>query len=164
MDTIAFCIMPVHLGATDMTDAQIQSGMKALAARIVALEARVAELESAPARSTRKPKDVAEVAEYFKRHGLNGTADSEARRFFAFYDSKGWKVGKSPMVKWRSAAANWIEGKVQVEDAKPRKPQANVDYWIKVEDDGARRYWIRDGAKTAERFTDDAWREEVGLV
>lgn len=139
--------------------------MKRLAARIVALEARVAELESAPAKSTRKPKDVAEVAVYFKSHGLNGTADAEARRFFQFYDSKGWKVGKSPMVKWRSAAANWLEGKVQTDDAKPRKPETNVDYWIKVCDDGlARNFWIRDGVKTQEPFTTEGWKQEVGLL
>lgn len=147
-----------------MTDAQIQDGMKRLAARIVALEAKIAELESAPAKSTRKPKDVAEVAAYFKAHGLNGTADAEARRFFNFYSSKGWKVGKSPMTRWRNAAANWIEGKVQTEDAKPRKPQQNVDYWITVEDDGAHWYWIRDGVKTEERFTTDGWKQEVGLI
>lgn len=147
-----------------MTDEQIKSGMKALAARIVALETKVAELEAAPAKSTRKPKDVAEVAAYFKTHGLNGTADYEARRFFRFYDSKGWKVGKTPMVRWRSAAANWIEGKVQTDDAKPRKPQADIDFYIRVEADGARRYWIRDGVKTQEKFTDDAWKEEVGLA
>lgn len=138
--------------------------MKRLAARIVALEAKIAELESAPAKSTRKPKDVAEVAAYFKAHGLNGTADSEARRFFNFYECKGWKVGKSPMTRWRNAAANWIEGKVQTDDAKPRKPQADVDFYIRVEDDGARRYWIRDGVKTEEKFSDEAWKESVGLA
>lgn len=147
-----------------MTDEQIKSGMKVLAARIVALESRIQELESVPAKSTRKPKDVAEVAAYFKSHGLNGTADAEARRFFQFYDSKGWKVGKTPMVKWRSAAANWIEGKVQTDDAKPRKPQQGVDYWIKVEDDGAHWYWIRDGVKTQEKFTTEGWKEDVGLA
>ena len=31
----------------------------------------------------------------------------EASKFFNFYESKGWKVGKSPMVNWRSAMANW---------------------------------------------------------
>lgn len=148
-----------------MTDPAIKSAFKALAARIVALEAQVEELkETRPAANARKPKDIAEVAAYFKKKGLNGTADAEARRFFQYYDSKGWKVGLSPMIRWRMAAANWIDGKVLTDDAKPRKPETNVDYWIKVEDDGAHWYWIRDGVKTEERFTDDAWREEVGLA
>jgi hypothetical protein len=28
-------------------------------------------------------------------------------KFCAFYESKGWKVGKSPMKNWRAAAVNW---------------------------------------------------------
>jgi hypothetical protein len=33
--------------------------------------------------------------------------DTEAKKFWLFYDSKGWKVGKSPMVSWLSALAGW---------------------------------------------------------
>lgn len=32
----------------------------------------------------------------------------EAQKFFNFYDSKGWKVGKNKMEKWKSAASGWI--------------------------------------------------------
>jgi hypothetical protein len=28
-------------------------------------------------------------------------------KFCAFYESKGWKVGKNPMKNWRAAAVNW---------------------------------------------------------
>lgn len=37
-----------------------------------------------------------------------GSSRQEAERFWAFYESKGWKVGKNPMVKWRAAVAGWI--------------------------------------------------------
>lgn len=37
------------------------------------------------------------------------TASREANKFINFYESKGWKVGKSPMVQWRSSVANWVK-------------------------------------------------------
>ena len=45
------------------------------------------------------------------------STSDEAEKFYDFYESKGWKVGKAPMKKWQSAANNWIrrnkpEGKI----------------------------------------------------
>lgn len=31
-------------------------------------------------------------------------------RFYDFYESKGWKVGKNPMKDWRAAVRNWARG------------------------------------------------------
>ena len=31
----------------------------------------------------------------------------DAERFWNFYESKGWKVGKSPMKDWKAAISNW---------------------------------------------------------
>ncbi len=31
----------------------------------------------------------------------------EAEKFFNYYESNGWKVGKNPMKMWTAAAANW---------------------------------------------------------
>jgi hypothetical protein len=36
-------------------------------------------------------------------------AKIESDKFVNFYDSKGWKVGKTPMVSWKSAVANWMK-------------------------------------------------------
>ena len=36
-----------------------------------------------------------------------GLPEGECDRFFSFYESKGWKVGKSPMKLWTAALANW---------------------------------------------------------
>ena len=33
---------------------------------------------------------------------------AEADKFFDYYESNGWRVGKNPMKNWRSAAANWL--------------------------------------------------------
>ena len=35
-------------------------------------------------------------------------AKIESDKFVNFYDSKGWKVGKNAMKKWKSAVANWM--------------------------------------------------------
>jgi hypothetical protein len=35
-------------------------------------------------------------------------AKMESDKFINFFESKGWKVGKNPMVSWRSAVSNWI--------------------------------------------------------
>jgi hypothetical protein len=53
-----------------------------------------------------KPRDAEEVAEYCREKGL----DMDAERFFDWYASKGWKVGRDPMKDWRAAARNWARG------------------------------------------------------
>jgi uncharacterized protein YdaU (DUF1376 family) len=35
-------------------------------------------------------------------------AKIEAEKFFNYYESNGWKVGKNPMKNWRASANNWI--------------------------------------------------------
>jgi hypothetical protein len=36
-----------------------------------------------------------------------GLASLEAEKFWMYFDSKGWVVGKSPMKNWRSALSGW---------------------------------------------------------
>lgn len=36
-----------------------------------------------------------------------GLSDHEAQKFYYYYDAKGWMVGRTPMVQWRSAMAGW---------------------------------------------------------
>jgi hypothetical protein len=36
-----------------------------------------------------------------------GVETSEAEKFFNYYESNGWRVGKNPMKSWHGAAANW---------------------------------------------------------
>lgn len=42
---------------------------------------------------------------YFREHG--GT-EIEAEKFFDYYESNGWHVGKQKMKDWRAAVRNWI--------------------------------------------------------
>ena len=51
------------------------------------------------------PSDIETVA-YFE--SKNSSA-SEAEKFWLFYDSKNWMVGKSKMQKWKSSASGWIK-------------------------------------------------------
>ena len=60
----------------------------------------------APVKNARfHPPDIEDVKAYFAEKG--GT-DAQAERFFAYYESNGWRVGKNPMRKWKAAASGWI--------------------------------------------------------
>lgn len=37
----------------------------------------------------------------------NGMPDTEGQKFWFFYDSKNWLVGRTKMKQWRSAMAGW---------------------------------------------------------
>lgn len=72
-----------------------------------------------------KPK-VEEIEAYCKERSNS----VDAQHFFDYYESKGWKVGKSPMKDWKSAVRTWERnnfksgGKPIAEE--PPKPQFNV--------------------------------------
>ena len=58
----------------------------------------------APKRFT-PPTDI-ETVSYFEE---KGSTASEAEKFWFFYDSKNWMVGRSKMKRWQSAASGWIK-------------------------------------------------------
>ena len=60
---------------------------------------------------------VQEVAEYCRERN-NGIDPEE---FVAFYESKGWMVGKNPMKDWRSAIITWEKSKKK--EYRPRPQQ-----------------------------------------
>lgn len=51
------------------------------------------------------PPGLEEIEAYFAEKG--GTA-AQAERFRDFYESNGWKVGKTPMKSWKAAASGWM--------------------------------------------------------
>ena len=53
-----------------------------------------------------KPPSLEECMTTFEEAG--STSD-EGEKFFNFYTSKGWLVGKSKMKDWKAAARNWIK-------------------------------------------------------
>lgn len=52
--------------------------------------------------------------------------DLEAEKFFDFYTSKGWKVGKTPMVDWRASIRTWKRNASAF--SKPGTPDINEAY------------------------------------
>ena len=51
------------------------------------------------------PTDIETVEYFLSKQSTN----AEAEKFWLFYDSKNWMVGKSKMKKWQSAASGWIK-------------------------------------------------------
>jgi len=40
---------------------------------------------------------------------IKGISDKkEPQKFYAYYESVGWRVGNKKMVSWRGAVANWV--------------------------------------------------------
>lgn len=68
---------------------------------------------------------IQEVNDYFiLKMGLVG--EKESIKFFSYYESNGWKVGKNTMKNWQAAATGWISR------SEPKKPEftqeAKSDY------------------------------------
>lgn len=60
-------------------------------------------VETTPTGRMKKPI----LAEVLLQAAKIGLPEDEARKFYDFYESKGWKVGKEPMKLWTAALANW---------------------------------------------------------
>ncbi|AUR98991.1 protein of unknown function DUF4373 [Vibrio phage 1.259.O._10N.286.48.F4] len=55
-----------------------------------------------------KPSRV-ELFDYFSERGISeNIANAESEKFFDFYESKNWMVGKTKMKDWKAAVRGWI--------------------------------------------------------
>lgn len=79
-----------------------------------ALKAKIKKLKVA---RFRKPTAV-EVGAYMITIGLK--SKEEADKFVDFYATKGWKVGKNPMIDWEAAVRNWARGQAKETVARPQ--------------------------------------------
>lgn len=77
-----------------------------------------------PTKRFRRPT-LEEVAAYCKERGNK----VNPQRFIDFYESKGWKVGKTPMKDWKACVRTW-----ESED-KPPKKGASASKYERREDD-----------------------------
>lgn len=59
---------------------------------------------------------VNDIADYCNNNNYN----IDAERFYDYYESKGWKVGKAPMKDWKAAVRMWSRNN------KDQKPQSKV--------------------------------------
>jgi len=61
------------------------------------------------------PESIAEAIGYFKE---KGSTKNEGEKFYYFYESKGWMIGKSKMKNWKMSASGWISrNKTNVPDS-----------------------------------------------
>jgi len=52
-----------------------------------------------------QPKDLSEAVDYFLS---KGGAKKDGEKFYYFYESNGWKVGKNKMKNWKMSASGWM--------------------------------------------------------
>jgi hypothetical protein len=69
--------------------------------------------------SKKIPPNLEDVKIYFSEKDVNS---NEYERFFDYYQSKNWFVGKSKMKDWKAAIRNWIRN-MQEYSNKPVKPE-----------------------------------------
>jgi hypothetical protein len=59
----------------------------------------------------------------------------EGTKFFDFYESNGWKVGKNPMKDWKAAVRNWEKNSYETAQSKKgNKLKTQIDSWQKARD------------------------------
>ena len=64
-----------------------------------------------------------EITSYLKEQDVKDP--SEGARFFDFYESKGWMVGKNKMKDWKAACRNWKRGMDKNGRESKKNPWAN---------------------------------------
>ena len=67
-------------------------------------EKRIVALEASKPKRFVKPTS-SELQDYFISKGATVQA---AHKFWCYYESNGWKVGRNKMDKWKGAATGWI--------------------------------------------------------
>ena len=60
---------------------------------------------------------VKEIADYCNNNNYN----IDAERFYDYYESKGWKVGKAPMKDWKAAVRMWSRNNKKIPDFTVKK-------------------------------------------
>ena len=87
-----------------------------------AAEPTVVVQQDAPKKITKKfsKPNPEELVSHFESKGSNS---NEAEKFFNYYESNGWKVGRNPMKNWKAASANWLKNNIQAPAAS--KPVGN---------------------------------------
>jgi hypothetical protein len=79
-----------------------------------------------------------ELVAHFESKGSNS---NEAEKFFNYYESNGWKVGKNAMKNWKAASANWLKNNMT---AQPNQPGQTSDNYATA-------------AASKQRLTDTDW-------
>ncbi len=89
--------------------------------------------------ATKPPKRIPDLEEVLLVAAKTGLSEVEARKFFSYYASNGWKVGKNPMKSWQHALSGWktrseqysnpsSNGHTPPKDGLPRLASGEFDY------------------------------------
>lgn len=84
--------------------------------------------ENTPLKKFIKPK-IEEIISYCRER--NNSVNPE--RFFDFYESKGWKVGKNPMKDWRAAVRTW-EREDKARGGSNTEEMVTIDESLKIDE------------------------------
>ncbi len=69
------------------------------------------------------PPTQIEIFDYMITKGASQQrAQNESERFFNFYESNGWKVGRNPMKNWKAASTNWLSRNQSEKRQRPNQP------------------------------------------
>lgn len=72
------------------------------------------------------PPRIEWVREYADQRALEGHGVTDAERFFSYYESNGWKVGKNPMKDWQAAFRTWERNRIKTNE-RPRNELLEMD-------------------------------------
>lgn len=100
-------------------------GVKEMAELIPVAEEKPIKTQNATTPRKRFKKPTVEEVESFMKEKEFKLANAEASRFWNYFHSNGWKVGKNPMKSWKGAVNTWIAN--WYERNKISKPKSKVD-------------------------------------
>lgn len=106
--------LPVYVSVSE--EKAPENKKPAAAEGVLTLDMPAEEMPKAKKRKIFEIPEVTDISDYMYNYlvkkGLQNINSKliakEAEKFFCFYNSKNWKVGKSTMSNWRSAAAGWL--------------------------------------------------------
>lgn len=84
--------------------------------------------QSAPARARFQKPTVEQVDAYCRERGNN----VNAQRFFDYYESNGWKVGKNSMKDWKSAVRTWERNDYSFTPIRPAQPASSGNVFFEM--------------------------------
>lgn len=100
-----------------------------------------------PKKRFKKPT-IEEIQAYIKEKKMH----FDAERFFDYYESKGWLVGKSPMKDWKAACRTWEhsrKGEEKKEEDTDEMPAGMTrEKWMKIQD------WMQERMPRIWKFID----------
>lgn len=111
---------------------------------------KIDSLYNAHARGNFVKPTVEEIAGYCAERG-NGI---DARHFYDYYESNGWKVGRNPMRDWKATVRNWEQREKQSPSPKP-SPRRQSTFERQQEEYRKFQQIISGGAPVFNPYTDN---------